>query len=65
MPRDDSTLESVVADILQQPRGMDILVDGDLNTYLESPDGQQRGKSADAVIEREGLEYMMEHFLPY
>ena len=61
---DVSTLERVVAAIVHQPRGTDLLVASDLNADLESLDGNKRDESISSAMAMEVLEDMEEHFLP-
>ena len=42
-PRDNFTIESVVAALKERPRGAELLVSGDFNVNLFEPEGDQRG----------------------
>ena len=48
----------------QQPIGTDILVFDNFNTDLELPDGHEFNEAISAAMATEGLEDMMEKFLP-
>ena len=61
---DASTLETVVAAIGHRPRGTELRVAINFNTYLELMDGKECDAAITAVIATEGLEDMTEHFLP-
>ena len=58
------TLERVVAEISQQPLGVEILVTRDFNVDISALDGHKRDESIFAVIVKSGLEDMAAHFLP-
>ena len=61
---DASTLEHVVADIIQRPQGAKLLVVGYFNADLASPEGHDRDKSIALAMAKKGLEEMAAHFLP-
>ena len=65
MPRDASTLEIVVAEIGQRPRGTELLVAGNFNTDMELPDRLKRNELIAKAIATEGLEDMTKRFLPH
>ena len=62
-PHSASALESITAEIGHMPRGAEILIDGDFNTNLESPDGNKSNKVITESMEE--LEDTTKHFLPY
>ena len=62
--RDASTLDRIVAETGHSYRSTEILVAVDFNTDLESPDEKKRDKEISAAMATQGLDYMMEHFLP-
>ena len=63
-PDDTSTIESVVAELKEKPRGAKLLVAGKFNTKLSDTEGDWRGEEIAAMIASEGLKDMSEHFLP-
>ena len=63
-PHNASTLDSVVAAIGHMPRSAERLIVCDLNTYLESTDGNECDEAIAAEMEMEGLKDMTEKFLP-
>ena len=63
-PDDTSKIERVVEALRDQPKGAELLVAGDLNINLESPEGYRREEGITTTIETEGLEDMAQHFLP-
>ena len=63
-PCDASTLECVVVDIGQQPQGAVLLVAGNFDVDMESPYRHKRNEAIASAMEKEGLEDMINHFLP-
>ena len=63
-PDDTSTIESVVAALKDRPKGTALVVTGDLNTELEEPENDRRGKEIAAAMTEAGVEDMTAHFLP-
>ena len=63
-PDDTLTIERVVEVLRARPKGADLLVAGDLNTNLASPEGDWIGEDIAATIATEGLEDMAQHFIP-
>ena len=49
-PDDASTIEEVIADIIQHPRGPALLTVGDFNTNLAAPEGLAQDKEIAAAI---------------
>ena len=64
VPCDASTLERVVAAVGQRLKGVELLVVGNFNTYLEFLDRHDRDEVIVSEMAMEGLEDMKEHFLP-
>ena len=63
-PDDTSTIERVVKALRDLPKGAELLVTGDLNINLASPEGDRREEHIATTIATEGLEDMAQHFLP-
>ena len=42
-PNDTSTIERVVEELRERPKGAEMLVAGDMNTNLDEPEGYRRG----------------------
>ena len=63
-PDDARTIERVVTALGDQPRGTDLLVAGDLNTYLGATENDRRGSEITAEMTEAGVEDMTAHFLP-
>ena len=63
-PDDDSTIEAVVAATSQKPCGADLLVIGNFNSDLESPEENARDEEISAALATMGLEDMSAHFFP-
>ena len=63
-PDDDLTIEAVVAATSQKPCGADLLVIGNFNADLESPEKNVRDEESDAALNTTGLEDMGAHFFP-
>ena len=47
-----------------QPRRAELLVAGDLNVYLATPEGDRRAEEIATTLAMEVLEEMAQHFLP-
>ena len=60
-----STIKHVVAAIGQCPHLDALLVSGDFNIDLVTPEGDHRGEYIAGAIVTTGLEYMSAYFLPY
>ena len=63
-PDNTSKIESVVATLKERLRDAKLFVAGDFNVSLKEPEGDRRGKDIVVAMETEGLEDMLEHFLP-
>ena len=64
-PDDTLTIESVVAALMELPRGAELLVGGEFNVNLVEPEGDRMGEYIVAAMEKESLEDMSVHFLPH
>ena len=63
-PEDTTTMERVSEAIQSKPRGAELLVAGDFNVDLASPEGDRRVEDIATSLATEGLEDMAQHFLP-
>ena len=63
-PNDTATMERVIEAIRSQPRGAELLVAGDFNVNLATPEGDRRAEDIATTLATEGLEDMAKHFLP-
>ena len=63
-PDNTSTIERVVEALRARPKGVELLVAGDLNTNLADPEGDRIGEDIAATIATEGLEDMAQHLRP-
>ena len=63
-PDNTSTIERVIEALRERPKGVELLVAGDLNINFASPEGEQREEYIAAMFATEGLEDMAPHFLP-
>ena len=63
-PKDTTTMERVSEAIQSKPRGAELLVPGDFNVDLASPEGDRRAEDIATSLATEGLEDMARHFLP-
>ena len=63
-PEDTTTMERVSKAILSKPRGAELLVAGEFNVDLASPEGDRRAEDIATLVATEGLEDMARHFLP-
>ena len=57
-------IESVIADLKEFPRGLEILVAGDFNTNLDQTEGDRREEGFVATLTAAELKDMSFHFLP-
>ena len=63
-PDNTETMERVTKAIRSQPRRAELLVAGDFNADLETPEGDRRAEAIATSLATEGLEDMASHFLP-
>ena len=63
-PDNTETMESDIKAIRSRPRGAELLVAGDFNGNLETPEGDRRAEDIATTLATEGLEDMAKHFLP-
>ena len=63
-PDNSSTMERVVEALRSRPRGAELLVAGDFNVNLATPEGDRRAEDIATTLATEGLEDMAKHFLP-
>ena len=63
-PDDTDTMERVIKAIRSRPRGAELLVAGDFNVDLETPEGDRRVEYIATTLATEGLDDMARHFLP-
>ena len=63
-PEDTTTMERVSKEIRSKPMGAELLVAGDFNVNLTSPEGDWRSEDIATLLATEGLEDMVQHFLP-
>ena len=63
-PDDTLTIARVVEALRDQPKVAELLVVGDLNTNLVTPEGDRREEDIAATIATKGLEDMAQHLLP-
>ena len=63
-PDNTSTMERVVEALQSRPRGAELLVAGDFNINLATPEGGRRAEDIATMIATEGLKDMAKHFLP-
>ena len=63
-PNDTSTMERVIEALRSRPRGAELLVAGDFNVNLATPEGDRRAEYIATTLATEGLEDMAKHFLP-
>ena len=63
-PKDTTTMERVVEAIRRKPRGAELLVAGDFNVDIASPEGYRRAEDIATELATAGLEDMRRHFLP-
>ena len=62
-PDKASTTYAAVADISQQPRGLELLVYGDFNANLLASEGNAKDEDITAALDIEGVEDMSDNFL--
>ena len=63
-PNDTTTLERVVEAIRRKPRGAELLVAGEFNVDIATPEGDRRAEDMATELATAGLEDMARHFLP-
>ena len=63
-PKETTMMEQVSKVIRSKPRGAELLVAGDFNVDLASPEGDRRAEDIATSLATEGLEDMARHFLP-
>ena len=63
-PDDTETMERVIKAIRSRPRGEELLVAGDFNVNLATPEGDRRAEDIVTTLAAEGLEDMARHSLP-
>ena len=63
-PDDTETMERVIEAIRSRPRGAELLVAGDFNVDLVTPEGGRRAEDIATTLATEVLENMEIHFLP-
>ena len=63
-PEDEETMERVVAAIGKKPRGAELMVAGDFNADIATPEGNRRAENIVTDIVTAGLEDMAQHFMP-
>ena len=57
-------MERVVEALRSRPRGAELMVAGGHNTNFAASEGDRRAEDIVATIATEGLEDMVQHFLP-
>ena len=62
-PYDTETMERVIEAIRSRPRGAELLLAGDLNVDLATPEGDMRAEDIAMTLATEVLEDMARHFL--
>ena len=63
-PKDEETMETVLAAIGRKPRCAELMVAGDFNADIKAPEGNWRGENIATDIATAGLEDMAQHFMP-
>ena len=63
-PEDTTMMKRVSEALWSKPRGAELLVAGDFNVDLTSPEGDRRAEDIAMSLVTEGLEDMARHFLP-
>ena len=63
-PDNTETMERVSGAIRSRPRRTELLVAGDFNADLATPEGGRRAEAIATLLATEGLEDMASHFLP-
>ena len=58
-------MERIVAEIVQGPKGAELLVAGNCNADQSELDGNERGKTIVDAMVKKGLENMTAYLLPY
>ena len=64
-PNDASTIECVLVAVGKLPRWSELLVAGNFNADLTSPEGEERDKEVSADLTAAGLEDILEEFHTY
>ena len=57
-------IEKAVKALRELPKGVELLVVGDLNINFAAPEGDRREEDIATTLVTEGLEDMVAHFLP-
>ena len=63
-PHSTKTIERVTKAIRSRPKRAELLVVGDFNADLGTPEGDRRAEAIATLLATEGLEDMARHFLP-
>ena len=63
-PKDEVTMETVVAAIERKPPGADLMVAGDFNVDIMEPKGNRRAENIATDLATAGVENMAHHFMP-
>ena len=63
-PNDPETMERVSEAIRSRARRAELMVTGDFNVDLATPEGDRRAEAIATLLATEGLEDMARHFLP-
>ena len=63
-PDSTETMERVTKALRSRPRRAELLVAGDFNADLATPEGDSRAEAIETSLATEGLEDMARHFLP-
>ena len=63
-PKDEETMETVVAAIGRKPRGAELMVVGNFNADITAPEGNRRAENIATDLATAGLEDMAQHFMP-
>ena len=63
-PKDEVTMETVVAAIGRKPPGAELMVAGDFNVDIMEPEGNRRAENIATDLATAGLEDMAQHFMP-
>ena len=63
-PDNTLTIKRVVEALRERPKGVELMVAGNLNINFAEPEGDWREEDIAATLATEGLEDMAEHFLP-
>ena len=63
-PKDEVTMETVVAAIGRKPPGTELVVAGDFNVDIMAPEGNRRAENIVTDLATAGVEDMAQHFMP-